>query len=293
MDINVFLVSQLISAQFPQWAHLPIKPVEFSGWDNRTTFRLGEDMTVRLPSTEGCAAQVEKEQRWLPRLAPLLPLAIPAPLAMGVPSDEYPWNWSIYRWIDGENAAIERITNLNEFAEQLSQFLNVLQQIDVTGGPPPGPHNFYRGDSVSIYDAETRNTIAALGGKIDTDAVAAVWEAALKATWVGSPVWVHGDIHATNLLVKSGRLSAVIDFGGLSVGDPACDLTIAWTFFSGESREAFKSGLQVDDASWSRARGWALWKGLITLADPIKYHSWRVQEAERVINEVLADQLLS
>lgn len=291
MDIDVSLVRQLISAQFPEWAHLPIKPVEFSGWDNRT-FRLGEDMTVRLPSTEAYAAQVEKEQRWLPVLAAHLPLAIPHPLAKGRPDDKYPWNWSVYRWIVGENATMERVSNVNLFAEHLCQFLHALQQIDVTGGPPPGLHNFYRGDSLMIYDAETRKAADVLGAEIDAHAAIAVWEAALAATWVGSPVWVHGDIHATNLLVRDGQLTAVIDFGGLSVGDPACDLTMAWTFFSGESRETFKSCLQVDDATWSRARGWALWKGLITLADPIQTHPWRIKEARRVINDVCVEPLL-
>lgn len=288
MDISVSLVSRLIATQFPQWGHLPIKPVEFSGWDNRT-FRLGEDMTVRLPSKAAYAAQVDKEQRWLPRLASLLPLTIPTPLGMGVPTDEYPWNWSIYGWIDGENAKIERITNLNEFAAQLSQFLNVLQQIDTTDGPPPGPHNFYRGGSINIYDAETRNAIADLDGRIEPDAVTAVWEEALKEAWDHPPVWVHGDVHATNLLVKDGQLSAVIDFGCSGVGDPACDLTVAWTFLSGESREAFRAGLQVDDATWSRARGWALWKGLITLADHTNTNPSKIEEARRVINEVIIE----
>lgn len=242
MDINVSLVGQLVAAQFPQWAHLPVKPVEFGGWDNRT-FHLGEDMIVRLPSAEAYAAQVEKEHRWLPRFAPLLPLDIPVPLAMGVPADVYPWHWSIYQWLDGENATIERIASLHEFAVMLAQFLVALQRIDSTGGPPPGRHNFYRGGPLAIYDVETRQAIASLDGRIDTDAVTAVWEAALKATWDGPPVWIHGDVAAANLLVKRGRLSAVIDFGCSGVGDPACDLTIAWTLFSGKSRKAFCASL--------------------------------------------------
>jgi aminoglycoside phosphotransferase (APT) family kinase protein len=288
MDIHLSLVGRLIAEQFPEWAHLPVKPVEFSGWDNRT-FRLGDDMTVRLPSAQAYAAQVEKEQQWLPRLAQHLPLTIPTPIAMGVPSHEYPWHWSIYRWIDGENATIDSIADLNEFADQLSKFLNALQQIDSSGGPPPGLHNFYRGGSVSIYDEETRKAIANLDGKIDTSAVTAVWEAALKAAWNGPPVWIHGDVHATNLLVKDGRLCAVIDFGCSAVGDPACDLTIAWTLFSGKSREIFRAGLMVDDNTWSRARGWALWKGLITLADDTNTNLSKLKEARRAINEVLAD----
>jgi aminoglycoside phosphotransferase (APT) family kinase protein len=288
VDINVSLVGQLITAQFPQWADLPIKPVEFDGWDN-WTFRLGEDMAVRLPSAEAYTVQVEKEQRWLPRLAPLLPLPIPVPLAMGVPAAGYPWHWSVYRWIDGEKATIERIDDLHRFATTLARFLAALQQIDPAGGPPPGQHNFFRGGPLAIYDTETRDAIAALHGKIDSDAVTGVWEAALNATWHGTPVWLHGDVCAANLLVRKGRLSAVIDFGCSGVGDPACDLTIAWTLFSGGSREAFCAALPVDDGTWARARGWALWKGLITLAEHIDTNPLEAGKARRAILEVLAD----
>ena len=288
IDINVSIVGQLVTAQFPQWADLPIKPVEFDGWDNKT-FRLGEDMAVRLPSAEGYSSQVEKEHRWLPRLAPLLPLPIPVPLAMGVPADGYPWHWSIYRWLEGENATLEPIVNLPLFATTLAQFLAALQRIDPTGGPPPGKHNSFRGGPLVIYDAEIRHTIATLGSKIDTDAVTAVWEAALKATWHGSSVWLHGDVSAANLLVKRGRLSAVIDFGCLGVGDPACDLTIAWTLLSGESREAFRSTLPVDGATWARGRGWALWKAMIILAEHLNTNPLEARKARCVIDEVLAD----
>jgi aminoglycoside phosphotransferase (APT) family kinase protein len=224
VDVNVSLVSQLVTAQYPQWADLPIRPVENDGWDNRT-FRLGEDMTVRLPSAEAYTGQVEKEQWWLPRLAPHLPLPIPVPQAMGVPANGYPWHWSVYRWLEGENATVQRIENLHQFATTLAQFLVALQRIDPTGGPPPGRHNFFRGGPLTIYDTETRDAIAALNGKIDSDASTAVWEAALQATWDGTTVWFHGDVEASNLLVNKGRLSAVIDFGCSGVGDPACDLT--------------------------------------------------------------------
>jgi len=288
VDINVPLVAQLVTVQFPQWAHLPIKPVEFGGWDNRT-FRLGEDMTVRLPSAEAYTGQVEKEHRWLPRLAPLLPLPIPIPLAMGVPADGYPWHWSVYRWLEGENATIEPIADLQQAATTLAQFLAALQRIDPAGGPPPGQHNFFRGGPLAVYDTETRDAIAALHGKIDTDAVTAAWKAALAATWHGPPVWLHGDVSAQNLLVKRGRLSAVIDFGCSSVGDPACDLTIAWTLFSGESREAFRAALPVDGATWARGRGWALWKGLITLAEHMNTNPLEAGKARRAIDELLAN----
>jgi aminoglycoside phosphotransferase (APT) family kinase protein len=287
-EINVALVSQLIASQFPQWAHLPVKPVEFSGWDNRT-FHLGPSMSVRLPSAEGYVAQVEKEHRWLPMLAPHLPLPIPVPLVKGAPGHGYPWPWSVYRWLEGENATLERITDLSQFAISLAEFLLALQRIDATDGPPAGEHNFFRGGPLMIYDAETRETIQELAGEVDADAATRVWDAALETTGQGAPVWVHGDVAVGNLLIKTGRLSAVIDFGCSSIGDPACDLVMAWTFFSGESREAFRATLGLDQATWARARGWALWKALITLAEHIEGNPVKAAEARRVITEVLAD----
>jgi aminoglycoside phosphotransferase (APT) family kinase protein len=241
-EINALLVSQLIASQFPQWNHLPVKPVALSGWDNRT-FHLGFDMSVRLPSAEGYVAQVEKEHRFLPRLAPLLPLPIPVPLAKGIPGNGYPWPWSVYRWLEGENASLERITDLRQFAISLAEFLLALQRIDASDGPPGGAHNYYRGGSLMNYDAETRETIEQLAGEIDANLATEIWNAALESTWQGAPVWVHGDVASGNLLIKNGRLCAVIDFGCAAVGDPACDLVMAWTFFSGESREAFRATL--------------------------------------------------
>jgi aminoglycoside phosphotransferase (APT) family kinase protein len=288
-EINAVLVSQLIASQFPQWTHLPIKPVELSGWDNRT-FHLGFDMSVRLPSAEGYVAQVEKEHRWLPMLAPHLPLPIPVPLAKGIPGDGFPWPWSVYRWLEGENATLERIADLSQFAIALAEFLLALQRIEATDGPLAGEHSFFRGGPLTTYDVQTRETIQELAGEVDTDAATRVWDAALETAWQGAPVWVHGDVAVGNLLVKNGRLSAVIDFGCSSIGDPACDLVMAWTFFSGKSREAFHATLGLDHATWARARGWALWKALITLAEYIDNNPVRSAEARHVIAEVLADQ---
>jgi aminoglycoside phosphotransferase (APT) family kinase protein len=251
VDINVSLVGRLVAAQFPQWADLPVEPVEVDGWDN-STFRLGARMAARLPSAARYAPQVEKEHRWLPKLAPLLPLPIPVPLAKGFPGEGFPFNWSVYRWIEGETAAVGRIDNLVEFATELAEFLIALKRIDPAGGPSPGRHNFFRGGPLTVYDAETRQALAALEGRIDTGAASTVWEAALAAAWHGPPVWFHGDVAAGNLLVEGGRLSAVIDFGTSGVGDPSCDLAIAWTLFGGESRDAFRAALGLDDATWAR-----------------------------------------
>jgi aminoglycoside phosphotransferase (APT) family kinase protein len=288
VPISASLVRELITTQFPEWAHLPIEPVVPGGWDNRT-FHLGEDLSVRLPSGEAYAAQVEKEHRWLPQLAPSLPLPVPVPLAMGNPASGYPWHWSVYRWIEGENAAWERIADPCALAIHLAQFLIALQRIDATGGPPPGRHNFYRGGPLAVYDTQARQAIATLGPVIDCDTATAAWEAALKATWHGPPVWVHGDVAPGNLLLTEGRLSAVIDFGCTAVGDPASDLTIAWTLFSGESREAFRSALPLDGSTWCRGRGWALWKALITLEEHIHTNPVEAAKARRVIDAVLEE----
>lgn len=282
------LVHSLVNMQFPQWKDLPIRPVAHSGWDNRT-FHLGQHMLVRMPSAREYALQVEKEQQWLPKLAPFLPLPIPMPLGLGEPANDYPWKWSVYSWIPGENASASNINNLEHFAADLAQFLIALQQIDSTNGPAPGPHSFYRGGSLTTYDSETRNAITALKDKINTDAATEIWETALATQWTGSPVWVHGDISTGNLLVQNGRLSAVIDFGQLTTGDPACDLAIAWTFFKDKSRSIFESALSLDSNTWARGRAWALWKALIVYAQLPGTNPLEIENSKQIIDEILTD----
>jgi aminoglycoside phosphotransferase (APT) family kinase protein len=286
--IDDTLVCRLVAEQFPQWKDLRIRPVAVSGWDNRT-FHLGEHMLVRMPSSGDYAGQVEKEQKWLPRLAPLLPLSIPVPVALGQATNGYPWKWSIYRWLDGESAAAGHITDLCNFAACLAQFLLALQGIDSTDGPLPGPHSFYRGGELKTYDAETRQAIAILSDRIDVTVATEVWEEALATTWHGSPVWVHGDISAGNLLVKEGRLSSVIDFGQLTTGDPACDLAITWTLFEGKSREAFRSMIPLDAGTWARGRAWTLWKALIYLVSGLSTMNFEAAKSWRLIDEVLEE----
>lgn len=289
--IDTALARGLVDSQFPQWAALPVRRVEPGGWDNRM-FHLGGHMTVRLPSAAEYAHQVEKEHVWLPRLARSLPLEIPTPLAMGKPAGSYPWRWSVYRWLEGVTATPERVADLSDFAASLAQFLVALQSIDPTGGPPPGPHNFHRGGSLTTYDAETRKAIAVLGGRIDGAAATEIWELAVAAAWRDSPVWVHGDVSAGNLLVQGGRLSSVIDFGMLGVGDPACDLSIAWTLFHGESRKVFRAALPSDAETWARGRGWALWKALIVAAKLTETNTLEAASPWRVIDEILASHAI-
>lgn len=293
VNISTTLVQRLIQSQFPAWSDLPIKPVEFSGWDNRT-FHLGDRMTVRLPSDASYVSQVEKEQRWLPKLAPHLPLPIPRPLAMGKPSENYPWPWSVYQWLEGKTASHETISDLSAFGLKLAEFLKAFQKIDSTGGPIAGPQNFYRGGSLKIYDQETREAIKKLdlvNQAMDSKRITAIWNRALDSEWNQPPVWIHGDIAVGNLLVNNGELSAVIDFGQLGVGDPACDLVIAWTLLKDPSREVFKKAMLLDEQTWERAMGWALWKALIvyTALPGSNCNAIEIEKAKRLINELLVD----
>lgn len=289
VDIDVALVRQLLTAQFPQWADLPITPVHSFGTDN-AIYRLGSNMAVRLPRIEHATGQVDKEQKFLPRLAPHLPLAIPVPLGLGRPGEGYLWHWSVYQWLEGENATIERIADLGEAARDLAHFVAALQRIDPTDGPSPGVHNFFRGVPLSTRDAKTRAAIAELSSMLDTSAVTTAWDAAMQTpAWHGPPVWLHGDLAPLNLLVQQGRLSAVIDFGGLGVGDPACDLIVAWNLLSAQTRDVFRASLSVDDATWARGRGWALSIGLIALPYYQSTNPVLASIARRAIDEVLTD----
>jgi aminoglycoside phosphotransferase (APT) family kinase protein len=246
-------------------------------------------MLVRLPRKANYAAQVEKEQRWLPVLAPMLPLPIPCPVAMGKPGIGYPWPWSVYRWLDGEPSTPGNIAG-ESFAQDLANFLHALYRIDATDGPAAGEHNFFRGGPVATYDREVRDAVSVLKGGLDMVTAVAVWEAALASQWELPGVWVHGDVASSNLLVRDGRLVAVIDFGCSGVGDPACDLTIAWTLFSGTSREAFREAMAMDDAAWARARGWALWKALVLVSSEVGPPSL-LSDAESVLNDLFAEHL--
>lgn len=288
-SISVDLVRRLIASQFPQWADLPVEPVIPGGWNN-WTFRLGEHLVVRLRSAERYVAQVEKEQRWLPLLAPELPLPIPEPVARGMPGEGYAWPWSVYRWIEGTPADKARLADREEFARDLGRFLVALRGVGTAGAPPAGQHNFFRGGDLAIYAGETEAALARLGNQVDQPVCRTIWETALSSRWAHAPVWVHGDVSAGNVLVRDGRLAAVIDFGSSAIGDPACDLYIAWTFLDAASRVAFRGSVGLDSACWERGRGWALWKALIVMsgkADGAK-EGW----AGKVVSEIIADHAL-
>ncbi|MFI5863794.1 aminoglycoside phosphotransferase family protein [Streptomyces sp. NPDC051546] len=257
--IDGTLVRRLVDAQFPQWAGLPLRLLDPAGSDH-VIYRLGRELSVRLPRGPGVAGQAAKEAEWLPRLAPHLPLAVPVPVALGRPGFGYPWPWSVSRWLDGEVATAAALADSSEAALDLAGFLTALQRF-----APPDRASRAEAvqDDLAGRDRATRAAIAEVSGVFDAPAMTALWEAALGAPgWDRPPVWFHGDFHTGNLLTADGRLSAVIDFGGLGVGDPACDLTIAFTLMSAPSRAVFRGALGVDEPTWLRGRGWALATGL-------------------------------
>ncbi len=258
--ITTALVRDLIADQFPQWGDLPITPVATSGWDNRT-FHLGSQMSVRLPSAAAYAAQVEKEQRWLPRLAPHVPLPIPKPIAQGRALDAYPFDWSVMGWLSG----IHPTHPTDQLANDLGAFLRTLQHAPVNGAPGPGQHNFHRGGDLRIYDQEVRHCLQQLGDAVNQSKISRLWTKACQSAWARAPVWLHGDVAPGNLLIQDNNLSAVIDFGCCAMGDPACDLAIAWTFFDEPTRKVFRNTLNLDNDTWARAKGWCLWKALLLM----------------------------
>ncbi|MEX3099280.1 MULTISPECIES: aminoglycoside phosphotransferase family protein [unclassified Streptomyces] len=286
-DIDAGLVQALIADQFPEWADLPVRPVPRQGWDNRT-FRLGEELSVRLPSAEGYVAAVVKEDRWLPFLARELRTPVPAPVAVGRPASAYPFPWSVRRWLPGdtvESGAVDRV----QLTRDLGDFLHRLRDVPAEDGPVAGRHSWYRGCHPSVYGDQVAESLVTLADAVDVSACREVWSEAMGSVWGSTPVWFHGDVSAGNLLVRDGKLAAVIDFGTCGTGDPACDLVIAWTYFEGVEREVFREAVGLPDEVWRRARGWALWKALAVLAGLSSPDVDGVQR--RVLETVLADSV--
>lgn len=284
------LAHRLVAAQFPDWADLPVRGVSDQGWDNQT-YHLGDAMLVRLPSAEEYALAVEKEHRWLPSLAEQLPLPIPAPLAQGEPGEGYPHPWSVYTWLEGETVAADTVSDLNLFATDLAGFLAALRAVDPSDGPPPGVHNWFRGGPLTTYDPMAQDNLDILAGDPQADLLREIWQSALSTPWDGRSIWFHGDIARGNLLVQDGKLTAVIDFGTCGVGDPACDLAIAWTLLSAESRRIFRDILEIDDDTWARGRGWALWKALSGYAGAVEDDEPLPEDDSRTLAEIRTDYL--
>ena len=284
--IDIGQVRRLVAARFPDWAGLALEPIRSSGTEH-AIFRLGEDKSVRLPRVGWATGQVEKEHLWLPRLKPL-PLRIPEPLGMGEPGEGYPWRWAVHSWLPGEEAA-GRIADFVEAAKALGRFVAALHQVDASGGPKSGPHNYMRGAPLAARKM-TRGAITQLE-EFDRAEVMAAWDEALAvAPWEGPPVWVHGDLHAHNLLAEEGRITGVIDFACLSVGDPAADLTAAWTLLPADARTTFREQLAVDDATWARGRGAALAIAAMALPYYREGNPVLAEDARRTIREILAER---
>ena len=281
LDIDEPLVRRLLGEQFPEWADLPLRRIEPSGTVN-AIFRLGEKLSVRLARREGATEPGGEEFDWLPKLAPLLPVEIPVPVAQGRPSSGYPWFWEIHTWVVGDSVPVEDIDAI-QAARDLAALVGALQRVNPAGAP--------RGRGIPLVerDKEIRYWLARFDGDPE---IAAEWERALAAPpWNGPPVWHHGDLDARNWLVRAGRICGVIDWGSMGVGDPACDVMVAWKLHSAGARDAFREALPTDDATWERARGWALSQAVAIVAyytpenNPTLY-----REAESWLSLVLSER---
>lgn len=285
MELDIELVRRLVDEQFPQWSGLPITPVAEQGNDNRT-FRLGDHLAVRLPSHESYVAGISKEERFLPLLAEHLSVAVPAPVATGRPTAQYPYPWSVRHWLPGTAPDRDPEVDRARFARDLGLFLRELRAVPAQDGPAAGAHSFYRGCHPRVYGDQVQAALRELGDQVDVAICNAIWQDALQSAWETIPVWFHGDVAVGNLLTANGSLAAVIDFGTCGVGDPACDLVIAWTFFGGGERQIFRDTVELPDDAWSRACGWALWKALVTVCD--RGHPQYETQA-RALRELVAD----
>lgn len=288
-EMDAELAARLVAAQFTDWADLPVMPAPSSGTAN-ALFRLGDDLVIRFPRSHSAILAVAKEQEWLPRLARHLRLAVPVPLAQGSPQTEYRWPWSIYGWLQGDDLWTRAIEDLQQAAVDLAEFVIQLQGVEGVEGPTPGQHNAHRGEPLIRRDPLVRKAIAELGKRVDARTVTREWESAVDQPRWDRSVWIHGDLQPGNLLARDGKLTAVIDFGLLGVGDPACDLLPAWNLLDRDSRRTFRSIMQVDDATWTRGRGWALYQSLLALPYYWDTNEVMVRMARRQITELLADR---
>ncbi|MFI2760374.1 aminoglycoside phosphotransferase family protein [Streptomyces echinatus] len=283
LDLDAPLVQRLVARRFPRWAALPVRRLASSGTEN-AMFRLGADLVVRLPRRPAAVPDVTRERHVLARLAPLLPVAVPEPLGVGGPDEDFPWPWAVYRWLEGRNPVAGAVADPERLAGDLGAFVRALRRIPRQDGPPG-----HRAGPLRDRDAPTRAAIAELAGQVDTDAVTACWEQALRAPEHTGPVWAHGDLSPGNVLVEDGRLSAVIDFGTAGVGDRAVDLIVAWNLLPATARDSFRAAVGADDAEWARGRGWALSISLIQLPYYRHTNPALAENSRHVIAEILAE----
>jgi aminoglycoside phosphotransferase (APT) family kinase protein len=253
IETDSALVHALLASQHPRWAELPIVRVPSAGTDN-AIYRLGDDLAVRLPRIHWAVDNVAKEQRWMPELAPHLPLRLPLPVAAGAPEEAFPYPWGVVQWLPGEVATLDQLDDPFDAAREIAAFVRALRTVDARGGP-----RHVRGGPVRRGDEVLRRNVAQLRGEVDADAVLAAWEHVLAAPdYEGLPVWFHGDLSYLNVLAREGRVSGVIDWGTCGVGDPAIDTIVAWSLFDTDAREVYREALGCDDATWERGKGWVL-----------------------------------
>ena len=290
VDIDTATVHRLLGGQLPDLAGLPLRQVPSGGTDN-AVFRLGDDLAVRMPLRPDAVGGLLKEIRWLPLVAPHLSLDVPEVVAAGAPSGDYPFPWAVVRWLPGEDATTARIDSVRELALTVAGFVAELRAIDMTGAPAPGSAGFGRGGPLAGRDDEFRTALAQCEGLLDVDRVRAVWDDALAAPdWDGPPVWLHADLLPANVLVRDGTVAGILDFGTMAPGDPAYDVTPAWHLLDRDSRAVFRAALDVDEATWRRARGLVVSGGVIALPYYLHTNPTMVAAARRGIGAVLADQ---
>ncbi len=258
--VDVSLVRALLAAQAPHWSHLPLREVA-RGWDN-AVFRLGTDLAVRVPLRALAAALVDHEARWLPELAPRLPVATPVPLLVGEPATGYPWRWTVVPWLRGEVLAGVPAAGRTRYAVPLADALVAMHR----PAPPAAPDNPFRGvplaERASTVGAMSWADLASAHPGVAVEALEGAWRRGVAAeAWAGPALWLHGDPHPLNVLVRGGQLSALLDFGDVTSGDPASDLATCWMSFDEVGREAFRERVDaagvVDPAVWDRAAAWA------------------------------------
>jgi len=289
VELDDAVVRRLVDTQFPEWASLPLERVTSSGTVN-VLYRLGRELVLRLPRvradgvSDWASGTFERDVEWLPRLAEVLPVALPEPVAKGRPGDDYPAEWSVYAWLPGEHPDVERLEDPQGLARQLAAVIGALRRFDRAGAPASR-----RAYALEHYDEATRAALALLERELDSAAALVAWERALSTSpWQGPPVWVHGDLMPANLLLDGGRLVAVLDWEAAGLADPAVDLQPAWNLLPTEGRSVLREELEVDDDTWERGRGWALWTGIVALPYYVETNPELATNARFRIEQVLA-----
>ncbi len=287
VETDAALVAGLVAAQFPEWASLRVERVASNGTDN-AMYRLGDRLSVRMPKIHWAVAPLEREFAWLPRIAAALPFAAPVPLALGEPGHGYPWRWTVCRWLEGAHPIAGEVEGADRLAADLAGFVRAMRALDPAGAPITAwPRPLHEEDEL------VRSNLGTLADELAPvlDDIVAVWDEALAAPhWDGAPTWIHGDLAPSNLLLSDGRLTGVLDFSAMGLGDPASDLRAAWNLLPASARAVFRDEVGADDATWARARGWVLLQALAQLPYYAERNPPLAANARHVIGELVAER---